>query len=119
MSCTNSLSVSWLATFAPAGHTASPTVDSAVSILVGLPNHLIDLVVGELLADRGHDVTELGRRDEAVIVAVENLVAFGQSAHATMWDSWAPATYLESFPYLLLGIGILHLPGHHRQELYV
>jgi hypothetical protein len=50
-----------------------PTVNAPITILVGLANHLVDFVVGKLLADRGHDVTELGGRDEPVVVAVEDL----------------------------------------------
>ena len=49
------------------------TIDAAVAILVSLADHLVDLVVRELLADRCHNVAELSRRDEAVVVAVEHL----------------------------------------------
>ena len=72
------------------------TVNATVTVLVSLPNHLIDLVVGKLLADRGHDMTQLGSRNEAVVVAVEDL---------------------ECFPNLLLRVGVLHLAGHHGKEL--
>jgi hypothetical protein len=51
----------------------APTVNTPIAVLVGLADHLIDLVVGQLLADRSHDVAQLGRRDEAVVVAVEDL----------------------------------------------
>lgn len=50
-----------------------PTVDSAVTILIGLTDHLIDFIVGELLTDRGHDMAQFGGRDEAIVVAVKNL----------------------------------------------
>jgi hypothetical protein len=49
------------------------TVNTPVTVLVGLADHLIDLVVGQLLADRGHDMAQLGRRDETVVVAIEDL----------------------------------------------
>jgi hypothetical protein len=71
------------------------TVNAAVTVLVGLPNHLVDLVIGQFLADRSHDVTELGGGDETVVIAVEDL---------------------ECFPDLLLGVGVLHLAGHHCEE---
>lgn len=71
-------------------------VDLSVSIDVGLPDHLIDLLVGQLLSQIGHDVSEFCRRDEPVSVLVEDP---------------------EGLPNLLLGIRVLHLPGHHGQEL--
>lgn len=49
------------------------TVDASVTVLVGLPDHLINLVVGELLTDGGHDVSELGGGDESVVVAIKDL----------------------------------------------
>ena len=52
---------------------ATRTVNPAVAVLISLPDHLINLIVGQLLADRSHHVTELGRGDEAVVVAVKDL----------------------------------------------
>ena len=49
------------------------TIDAPVTVLVSLTNHLIDLVVGKLLANRGHDVTQFSSRDETVVVTVEHL----------------------------------------------
>jgi hypothetical protein len=72
------------------------TVNPSVTILVSLSDHLVDLVVGELLADAGHDVSKLSGGDEAVVVAVEDL---------------------ESLADLLLGVGVLHLARHHGEEL--
>ena len=43
-------------------------VDLAIAINVGLANHLIDFLVSELLAEIGHDVTELRRGDETLIL---------------------------------------------------
>ena len=71
-------------------------VDLTVAVDVGLPDHLVDLLVGELLPKVGHDVTELGGGDEAVAVLVEDL---------------------EGLEDLLLGVSILHFAGHHGEEL--
>ena len=46
---------------------------SAITVLVSLPDHLVNLVVGKLLADRGHNVSELSSRNEAVVITVEDL----------------------------------------------
>jgi hypothetical protein len=43
-------------------------VDLTVSVDVCLPDHLVHLLVGQLLAQVGHHVTQLGRRDETVAV---------------------------------------------------
>lgn len=51
----------------------SLTVNPSVTVLVGLADHLVDLVVSQLLADGGHNVTQLGGGDEAVVVTVEDL----------------------------------------------
>lgn len=51
----------------------SQTVDPSITVLVSLADHFVDLVVSELLADRGHDMPELGGGDEAVVIAVEDL----------------------------------------------
>eukprot|EP01084_Bolivina_argentea_P181929 314162_1 len=71
-------------------------VDLAVTVDVGLADHLVDLLVGELLAEVRHDVAELSSGDETVAVLVENA---------------------ESLLDLLLGVGVLHLAGHQGQEL--
>ena len=71
------------------------TINAAITVLVSLPDHLIDLVVGQLLANGGHDVAQLSGGNEAVVVTVKDL---------------------ESFPDLLLRVGILHLAGHHGKE---
>ena len=71
-------------------------IDLSVSVDVSLSDHLVDLFVGQLLAEVRHDVPELGRRDEAVAVLVEDA---------------------EGFPDLLLGVGVFHLAGHHGEEL--
>lgn len=49
------------------------TVNASVTVLVSLTDHLINLVVSQLLSDGGHDVTELSGRDEAVVVTIEDL----------------------------------------------
>jgi len=50
-----------------------PTINAAITILVSLTDHLVNLVVSKLLANRGHDVAQLGRRDEAVVVTIKHL----------------------------------------------
>merc|ERR1719343_1479665 len=72
-------------------------VDLAVPIDVCFPNHLIYLLVRELLPEIRHHVAELGRADEAVAVAIEDL---------------------EGLDQLLLRVCVLHLPRHQRQELW-
>merc|ERR1711910_189913 len=60
------------------------------------PDHLIHLLIGELLSQVGHHVPELSRGDETVAVLVEDA---------------------ERLPNLLLAVCVLHLPGHHGEEL--
>ncbi|GET86347.1 calmodulin, putative [Leishmania tarentolae] len=71
-------------------------VDLTVAIHVGLADHLVHLLVCQLLAEVGHDVAQLRGGDEAVAVLVE---------HA------------ERLLDLLLRVGVLHLARHQRQEL--
>lgn len=73
------------------------TVDSAIAVLVSLSDHLINLIISELLADGGHDMSKLSSRNETVVVTVE---------------------HLESLADLLLRVGILHLARHHGEELF-
>ena len=72
-------------------------VDESVAVDVRLANHLFDLVVGQLLAERHHYLTKLAGRDVAVAVLVEHLERLAQ---------------LD-----LLVLRRLHLPQHHRHEL--
>uniref|UniRef100_A0A8R7QCM5 Uncharacterized protein n=1 Tax=Triticum urartu TaxID=4572 RepID=A0A8R7QCM5_TRIUA len=75
-------------------------VDEAVAVEVGLLDHPVHLLVGELLAEADHDVAQLGLGDVAVVVLVE---------------------HPEGLPELLLGVGGVRvgvgLAGHERQEL--
>ena len=71
-------------------------IDLTVAINIGLADHFIDLLIGELLAQVGHDVTQLGGGDETVAIAIENL---------------------EGLDELLLGVGVLHLAGHEGKKL--
>jgi hypothetical protein len=50
------------------------TINSSVTILISLADHLIDFLVGQLLANGCHDMAKLGSGDEAVVIAVEDLV---------------------------------------------
>mmetsp|Transcript_7993 Transcript_7993/g.18713 ORF Transcript_7993/g.18713 Transcript_7993/m.18713 type:complete len:210 (+) Transcript_7993:141-770(+) len=72
-------------------------VDLTIAVNVCLAEHLIDFLVGELLAEVCHDVAELGRRDEAVAILVE---------------------HTERLLQLLLRISVLHLARHQRAELW-
>jgi hypothetical protein len=74
------------------------TVNTPVSVLVGFANHLVNLVVGQLLADGSHDMAKLGGGNEAVVVTVEDL---------------------ERLADLFFGIGVLHLARHHSEEFCV
>jgi hypothetical protein len=49
------------------------TVNSSITILISLSDHLINLIIRQLLTDGCHNMTELSSRDEAVVVTVENL----------------------------------------------
>jgi len=42
--------------------------------LISLADHLVDFLVGQLLANGRHDMAKLGCGDEAVVIAVEDLV---------------------------------------------
>merc|ERR1739841_105350 len=72
-------------------------VDVTVSVDIGLSDHLIDLLVGELLSKVGHDVSQLSGGDETVAISIEDL---------------------EGLDELLFGVGVLHLSGHEGQELW-
>nr|ACR33849.1 unknown [Zea mays] len=72
-------------------------VDLAVAVNIGLTDHLVDLLVSQLLAEVGHDMAELSSRDETILVLVEDA---------------------KGLLKLLLGVGVLHLPCHQVQELW-
>lgn len=92
------------------------TVNAAIAVLVGLADHFVDLVVSKLLADGGHDVTQFSSGNETIVIAVENL---NRSVRSSPYirSNIAAATYLEGLTDLLLRVGVLHLAGHHGQEL--
>ena len=69
----------------------------SVPINVGLPDHFVDLFIGQFLAEVGHDVSQLSSRDEPIAVLVE---------------------HTESFTDLLFAVSLLHLASHHGQELW-
>lgn len=98
------------------GIKGQPTVNASITILVSLADHLINLIVGQLLADRRHNVSQLGRRDEAVVVTVEDLIQSVSIFLTVSQCDVSGTSCLESFPNLLLGVGILHLSGHHGEE---
>merc|ERR1719273_122100 len=53
-------------------------VDLPVAIDICLTDHLIDLLISELLAKVGHDVAQLCRTDEAIAIAIKYLEGFDQ-----------------------------------------
>merc|ERR1712117_338101 len=72
-------------------------VDVTITIDISLSDHLIDLLVSELLSEVSYDVTELSSRDETVTITIEDL---------------------EGLDKLLLSISVLHLTGHEGEELW-
>jgi hypothetical protein len=71
------------------------TVNGAISILVCRLNHLVDLLVCQVLAKRGQYVAQLGGGDGAAVVPVKDL---------------------EGLAKLLLGVAGLDLVRHHGEE---
>ena len=71
-------------------------VDLSVSVLVRLADHLVDVRLGQLVADVTHHVAQFGGADEAVPVGVEDA---------------------ERLPDLLLRVRVLDLLRHHVEEL--
>lgn len=71
-------------------------IDLAISVNISFTNHLINLLIGELLTQVGHNVTKFGGGNETVAVLVE---------------------HLEGFQDFFFRISILHLARHHRQKL--
>lgn len=49
------------------------TVNTTITILVSLADHLVNLIIGQLFANGSHHVAQLGGRDKAVVVAIEHL----------------------------------------------
>lgn len=92
------------------------TIDATIAILVSLADHLVDLVISELLTNRSHDVTKLSSRNEAVVVAVEHLERLVSDSSSPFHS--ALEAHLKSLADLFLGVGILHLASHHGKKLY-
>ena len=61
-------------------------VDLTVAVNVGFSDHLVDLLVGELLPEVGHDVAQLGRADEPVAVLVEHSECLSDLLLTTIWN---------------------------------
>ena len=59
-------------------------VDLAVSINISLSDHLVHLLVSQLLPQVGHHVTQLCGADEAVAVLVKDPEGFSDLLLATM-----------------------------------
>jgi hypothetical protein len=67
----------------------------AVTIDIGLTDHLIHLLVGQLFAEVGHDVSQFGCGNESVSVSIEDL---------------------EGLNELLFCVCIFHFSCHEGQE---
>jgi hypothetical protein len=53
--------------------TRSPTVNASITILISLSDHLINLIICQLLANGCHDMAKLSSRDESVVVTIKDL----------------------------------------------
>merc|ERR1719195_624702 len=71
-------------------------IDLSITIHISLTNHLINLLIGQLLAQICHHMTKLSCADEAVSITVEDL---------------------ECLDKLFFGVRVLHLACHQGQEL--
>merc|ERR1711925_52771 len=69
----------------------------AITINVSFPNHLINLLVCELLTQVRHDMPQLCSTDEAIAITVE---------------------HVESLNELFLSVCVLHLSCHQREKLW-
>merc|ERR1712038_866278 len=71
-------------------------VNVTITVDIGLTDHLIDFLVGELLTEVGHDVTKLGSGYQTVTITIEDLEGLNQ---------------------LFFCVSVLHLTGHEGEEL--
>lgn len=71
-------------------------IHEPVAVQVRFPDHVLHLLVGQLLAQVRHHVAQLRGTDEAVAVSVEDA---------------------KCLPQLLFLVRLLHLLRHHMQEL--
>merc|ERR1740117_1575216 len=71
-------------------------INLTITVNICLTDHLVDLLIRELLPKVGHHVPQLRSADETISVTVKNL---------------------EGLDKLFLGVGVLHLPCHEGQEL--
>jgi hypothetical protein len=55
------------------GYACFLTVNPSVTVLISLPDHLVDFIISQLLTNGGHDVAEFGSGDETVVVTIEDL----------------------------------------------
>merc|ERR1711976_381614 len=71
-------------------------VDLAITITVGLVNHLLELLIGHVLAELLCDTLEVLEGDLASLIVVEET---------------------EHLDDLLAGVAVTHASGHHVEEL--
>lgn len=97
-------------------------VDLAVPINVCFSDHFVHFLVSQLLSQVCHHVTQLGGTNVAVAI----LTSAGQVSDVDTASGGGVGTratsYLvkdtECFSNLLLAVRVLHLSGHHGQELW-
>merc|ERR1719198_1341072 len=53
-------------------------VDLPIAINISLTDHLVDFLIGELLTQVGHNVTQFSRTDEAIAITIKNLEGLDQ-----------------------------------------
>merc|ERR1712100_764825 len=53
-------------------------IDLAITVNISFPDHFIDLLICELLAQIGHNMTQLGSADETVAVAIKHLESLNE-----------------------------------------
>jgi hypothetical protein len=71
-------------------------VNTSVTVSISLADHIFDLLLGELLSQRLHDLTQLRGLDVTITVLVKDL---------------------EGLTDLLIVVKSLHFVGHHGKEL--
>lgn len=53
-------------------------VDVSIAIDVSLSDHLVNLLISQLLSQIGHDVSELSSRDQSITITIKHLKCFDE-----------------------------------------
>ena len=77
-------------------------VDLPVSVDVGLADHLVDLLVGKLLTEVGHDVSQLRGRDKSEENTMKNA-----KQKIIIWGNNAEGNKYCGSPFLICLISII------------